>query len=798
MASNRIKGITIEIDGNTSKLVDSLKDVNKQIKDTQAELKDVEKLLKMDPGNVELLQQKHELLGKAVNETKEKLKQLKDAQAQMKASGIDETSEQYRGLQREIVDCENALKGLTKEAGESTTALQKVASAGEGLKNAGDGIKAAGREISKGSAVVAAGMTVAVKKTMDFDEQMSKVRAISGATEEDFQRLRDKAREMGATTKFSATESAEALEYMAMAGWKTDDMISGLDGILNLAAASGEELGTTSDIVTDALTAFGLTAKDSSHFADVLAVASSNANTNVAMMGETFKYAGPLFGSMGYSIEDAAIATGLMANSGIKASQAGTALRSIISRMAKPTEEVENAMEALNISLDDGHGNMYSFYEVMQQMRGGFGELKISEEELNSSLAELDEQLESGTINQKEYDKAVEDLMTRAYGAEAAMKAEAATMLAGKNSLSGLLAIVNASDEDFQKLTDAVYNADGAAQEMSDIMQDNLAGQITILKSQLEELAISFGDIMMPYLKKFVEWLQKLIDGFNNLSPTTKEIITIIGAIIVVLGPLLLIVGSFVSTIGQMMIFLPMISSACAPVVAAIGSLTAAFGPVIAVIGAVGAAVYVLIKHWDDIKAAAEKLGNFLGEKWNWIKEKTSELASSMKEKWSSIKESIGEKWDGLKSKASDVWGGIKNKFHDGWSNIKSLFSQKLEFPKIKLPHFNISGKLSLMPPSVPKLKIDWYKKAYDDAYLLNSPTIFGAAGGSLLGGGEGNGSEAVVGTDKLMSMMADVVGNQSTNITVVLDGDAQGVFKLVRTENTKFTKSNGYNPLMI
>ena len=234
---------------------------------------------------------------------------------------------------------------------------------------------------------------------------MSKVSAISGATGAELDALSDKAKEMGAKTKFSATEAASAFEYMAMAGWKTEDMLNGIEGVMNLAAASGEDLASTSDIVTDALTAFGLTAQDSTHFADILAQASSNANTNVGMMGETFKYVAPVAGALGYSAEDTATAIGLMANAGIKGSQAGTALRSIMSRLAKPTDEVQSAMDALGISLTDEQGKMKGLNEIMDDLRAGF-----------SGLSE----------------------------AEAA---QTAAVLGGQEAMSGLLAIVNASDE---------------------------------------------------------------------------------------------------------------------------------------------------------------------------------------------------------------------------------------------------------------------------------------------------------------------------------------------------------------
>ena len=299
MAASRIKGITVEIGGDTTKLQTSLKSVNSEIKNTQSQLKDVEKLLKLDPGNTELLTQKQKLLSSAVSETKEKLTTLKTAaeQANQALANGDISQEQYDALQREIIETENELKKLEEQANQSATAVQKIASAGETLKSTGDKVTAAGEKLLPATAAVTALGVAAVKTASDFDSSMSQVAAVSGATGDDFDKLRDKAREMGSKTKFSASEAADAMNYMAMAGWKTEDMLNGIEGIMNLAAASGEDLATTSDIVTDALTAFGLTAEDSGHFADILAAASSNANTNVAMMGETFKYCAPIAGA---------------------------------------------------------------------------------------------------------------------------------------------------------------------------------------------------------------------------------------------------------------------------------------------------------------------------------------------------------------------------------------------------------------------------------------------------------------------------------------------------------------------
>ena len=336
MAANRIKGITIEIGGDTTKLQTALKGVNTEIRNTQSQLKDVEKLLKLDPGNTELLSQKQKLLAQAVSETKEKLETLKIAaeQANTALANGEISQSQYDALQREIVETEQELKRLEEQANQSATAMQKIAATGEQLKDVGGNIESAGKKMLPVTATVTALGTASVKMAADFEAAMSKVAAVSGASASEMEALTAKAREMGSKTKFSASEAAEAMNYMAMAGWKTEDMLSGIEGVMNLAAASGEDLATTSDIVTDALTAFGLTAQDSGHFADVLAAASSNANTNVSMMGETFKYCAPIAGSLGFSVEDTAEAIGLMANAGIKSTQAGTSLRTIMANLS--------------------------------------------------------------------------------------------------------------------------------------------------------------------------------------------------------------------------------------------------------------------------------------------------------------------------------------------------------------------------------------------------------------------------------------------------------------------------------
>ena len=638
MASTKVRGITIELNADASGLTKALTSVNKEIGSTQKQLKDVERLLKMDPGNTELLEQKQRLLNDQIGNTKDKLEALKQAQKEvgeeLKKTG--EGQEQYDALQREIIAVENELKNLEKAAIQSSNAMAKISEVGGKLQDVGGKIEAVGNKMMPVSAA-AAGLTAGIiKTTADFDASMSKVAAVSGAAGEDFDKLRAKAREMGATTKFTASDAADAMNYMAMAGWKTEQMLDGVSGIMNLAAASGEELATTSDIVTDALTAFGMTAEESSRFADILAAASSNANTNVSMMGESFKYVAPVAGSLGYSAEDVSIALGLMANSGIKASMAGTSLRNMFQRMAKPTKESAMAMDRLGLSLYDDEGKMYSFREIMNQLRGSMSNINVSIEDYEAALDNLDAQLEAGNIKQKQYDKELEELNLQTFGAEGAEKARAAAMLGGARAMSGLLAIANATEEDYNKLTAAVDNSsqafaktkdgivplneamasgaeiletyEGSAAAMAATMQDNASGQMEILKSQLQELAISLGDTLMPTIRGIISHLQAFMDKLNGMDEGTKNMIMNALLIAAALGPVLIVVGKLTSATGAVMSAIPKIA-------AALGGLSA---PILAVVAVIGVLVAAFIHLWNT----NEEFRNKVMATWDAIKAK--------------------------------------------------------------------------------------------------------------------------------------------------------------------------------
>lgn len=369
---------------------------------------------------------------------------------------------------------------LTKISTKLTAIAKKAAgAAAKGLRKLG-GISfkatAAGLATTMVAVTALGGSAIATGK--DFSAGMSNVQAISGATAEDMVKLRSKAKDLGASTVFTATESSEAMQYMAMAGWKTNDMLNGMEGVMNLAAAAGSDLATTSDIVTDGLTAFGLSAKDSNTFADVLAATATSANTNVEMMGETFKMVGATAGALGYSIQDVSLATGLMANAGIKSSQAGTSLRSFMSRLAKPTKESKTAMDKLGISITNSDGSMKSFKEIMQETRSAMSGLTKDQ------------------------------------------KASYAAMLAGKTGMSGLLSIVNSSEQDYNKLAKAIDNSSGAAKKMAGIKLDNLQGDITLLKSAWEGFQIElFDNSELPLrgaIKEVISWVNRLNKAFKK------------------------------------------------------------------------------------------------------------------------------------------------------------------------------------------------------------------------------------------------------------------------------------------
>lgn len=478
--------VTIETKLDNSGAEKGLNDLKKEVESSsKSTAQEIDKASDQAQKSVEEVAKSAEKTGKQVEKSAKdsasKAGQAAKQGADSAAKGTESASTKMQQSHKKVKDtAKESADGAKKsweESNQSTVASTESATS-----------KMAGL-MKKSAAVIGVASVAAAKKTIDvgksFEAGMSEVQAISGASGKDLEKLSAKAKQMGATTKFSATESATALKYMAMAGWKTNQMVSGLSGVMNLAAASGEDLGTVSDIVTDSMTAFGLKAKDSGHFADVLAKASSSSNTNVAMMGETFKYVAPLAGSMKYSIEDTATAIGLMANAGIKGSQAGTELRSILTRLVKPPTDAAAALSALGISTTKADGSMKPMRQTMAELREKFSGLTDSQ------------------------------------------KSQYAAAIAGQEAMSGLLAIVNASDSDFNKLQKAIDNSSGAAKKQADIMNNNLQGALYDLGSAAEAVGIGiYEDIKTPLTKAVGVGTKQLRTLSNKLKKGgIKEII---------------------------------------------------------------------------------------------------------------------------------------------------------------------------------------------------------------------------------------------------------------------------------
>lgn len=651
--ANRIKGITVEIGGDTTGLDKALKSVNTSIRSTQSALKDVNRLLKLDPSNTELLSQKQRLLKDAIAATKEKLDSLKVAQEQAKQQleNGELGQDKYDALQREIVETEEELRRLQQEAATTNTALSKIDVAGQKMEAVGNSIAGAGKKMMGVTTVIGGVGVAAVKTAADFDSAMSQVAAVSGATGKDFDALRNKAREMGAKTKFSATEAAEAMNYMAMAGWKTEDMLDGIEGVMNLAAASGEDLATTSDIVTDALTAFGLSAKDSGHFADILAAASSNANTNVSMMGETFKYCAPIAGALGFSAEDTAEAIGLMANAGIKSSQAGTALRTIMNNLAGDVKISGKAIGDVTIATTNADGSMRDLSDILADCRSAFGNLTESE------------------------------------------KAQAAESLVGKNAMSGFLALMNAGQGDIDKLSSAIDNCDGSAEKMAMTMQDNLAGQLTILKSQLQELAISFGDILMPAIRSIVSKLQGFVDKLNGMDEGTKRTIVTIALLVASIGPLLVIIGTAISKIGVAMQGFVKLANGISKLKIAIqggtgvlGKLGSALGGISAPVLAVVAVIAVLVAAFVHLWKTNEGFRDAIIGTWNRIKDTISGFCQGIVDRlnalgfqFTDIVDVLKTVWDGFCQVLAPIFEGVFNNIANILSTVTGVITGILD-----------------------------------------------------------------------------------------------------------------------
>ena len=671
------------------------------------------------------------------------------------------------------------------------------------MRQAGEKITSVGKSLTVGITLPLAGIAAASAKTaMDFEAGMKEVSAISGATGTDLEKLSKLAKDMGASTKFSATESAEALKYMGMAGWKTQDMMDGLPGILSLAAAGGTDLATTSDIVTDGLTGMGLSAKDTQGFVDIMAATCSNANTSIELMGETLKYAGPVAGSLGIEMEDLSLAIGLMGNAGIKGSQAGTALRGGLTNLVKPSNDAAKAIEKYGVEVIKTESGSVDFMGTMENLR--------------SKLGALDE----------------------------TTQANALATIFGKEAMSGWASVINASEEDFNKLNTAILESNGKANEMADTMMGGAKGALTEMKSALEGVAITIGERMLPHIEKAADFVSKLCRGFQNLSPEMQNVILIVGGLLAALGPVLIILGMLVSFVGNVGLafttFTPIVANAGGVVAFLTGGLSGLISimgsvlvPIIAVVGAIGIFVAAIVKAYNENESFRNKVNEVFSQiqsivsnvmsivkdiiymAWGLIKvvwnnglsqilgisasiltsivgfftSKLNTATSIVKTAISLIKAIFSGDFQGVVNIVNTVLQKIVNGFNEKMENaknkvnnaiqkIKSFFNFSWSLPKLKLPHINISGKFSLNPPSVPKFGIEWYK----NGGIMMNPTMFGfnpMSGKSMVGGEAG--PEAILPLSKipeLMEKMGYLNKSDKEPIMITLNIDGREIFK--------------------
>lgn len=691
--ANRIKGITVEIGGDTTKLQTALKGVNGQIKNTQSALKDVEKLLKLDPTNTNLLAQKQKLLTQAIGETKEKLATLKTAaeQANEQLQKGEITQSQYDALQREIAETEAELKKLESQASKTNQTLDKIGEVGGKLEAVGGKITDVGKKVTVVSTAVTAMGGAAVKTAADFESSMSQVQATMGITKDSMSEvdgqsvntmdtLSDLAKKMGSETAFSASECAEALNYLALAGYDTQEMCDTLPTVLNLAAAGNIDLASASDMVTDAMSALGMETSDADKMVDQMAKTASSTNTSVGQLGEGILTIGATAKSIKGGTAELNTALGILANNGIKGAEGGTHLRNVILSLQNPTDKAAAQMEALGVSVFDSEGNMRSLNDILG------------------------------------------DLNTSMDGMTAEEKANIISKIFNKTDLSSVNALLANTGDTWDELQTSIENSGGAAQQMADTQLDNLSGQLTILKSAVEGFAISIGETLMPMVKNIVAKIQSFVDWLNNLDEGTRQVIVKIGLFVAALGPVLVILGTVISKVGVTMQAFSKLGLKISGAVANAGGLSGVMGKlgtaimgvnpvVLAVVAAiallVGAFVHLwrtnedfrnnIIAIWNRIKAVFENFAKGITDRLNALGFNFENFGEVVKAVWNAFCSVLVPVFEGVFTQIANILEGVlgvilgivdvfigifTGNWSQAWEGVKGIFGSVWDFIK--------------------------------------------------------------------------------------------------------------------
>ena len=648
MAGGRVKGITIEIGGDTTKLEASLKSVNTEIRNTESKLKDVNKLLKADPGNTNLLTQKYKTLQQEIGATKDKLTTLKDAAKQAEQALKDGTisQDQYDALQREIAETEQSLKNLEQEYKNfGSVQAQQIAAAGEKMKEFGGKVEDAGKTLTTHVTLpmVAFG-TAGVASFAEVDKTMQLTNKTMGNTEEQAQLLNKAMKDAAANSTFGMKDAATATLNFARAGLTAEEAAAALAPAMNLAAGEGGNLDTVSGGLVATINGFHGSFDDAGHYADVFAAACNNSALDVDSLSHAMSVAAPIFSAAGYNVNDAALYMGIMANNGIDADKAANSLKTGLARLISPAKEGAEKMAELGISVTNADGTMKSAVQIQKELHDAFGQLSESEQ------------------------------------------IAAASAIFGKNQMAPWLALINTAPEEVGELDTALANCAGTTDEMAEAMMSGFGGSLEKLKSSIDVLVTSIGEALAPTIQKVTEFIQGLVDKFNALTPAQQQTIVKIGMLVAALGPVLVVVGKVISSVGTIMTFAPKIVSGVQSVIGVgsklMGGLKALWGvimanPIVLIIAAIAAAVAAFIYFWNT----SEEFRAFFLNLWQTIKTAVSTVVEgivtfftqTVPEAFNSFVAFFRGLWEGVKSFFSGIWQSMMETVSTIWETIQNV-----------------------------------------------------------------------------------------------------------------------------